>query len=90
MLYYHLEVRRMNEKVLSQPTLETDADYEAAIEQYLAEMRRLNEQMNNDRSDIERLKAETETLKTQTRALLATLPTKNLEVYQCQTRNFVN
>ena len=80
----------MNEKVFSQPTLEKDADYEAAIEQYLAEMRRLNEQMNNDRSDIERLKAETETLKIQTRALLATLTTKNLEVYQCQTQNFVN
>ena len=72
MLYYPLQVRRMDEKVLAQSTPETDADYEAAIEQYLAEMRRLNEQMKNDRRDIERLKAETETLKTQTRALLAT------------------
>jgi predicted RNase H-like nuclease (RuvC/YqgF family) len=65
------EVRRMKDSVSSHPTLETPADYEAAIEECLAEIRRLNEQMQNDRRDIERLKAETHALKTETQKLKA-------------------
>ncbi|MBI1924494.1 hypothetical protein HYR99_09610 [Candidatus Poribacteria bacterium] len=49
----------MKAMISSQPTLETAADYEAAIEQCLAEMKRLNEQLKQDQADIDRLKAET-------------------------------
>ena len=63
----------MDEKLLSQPMLKTAADYQAAIEQLLTEMKRLNEQMDADRREIDRLKAETETLRAETRSILATL-----------------
>jgi hypothetical protein len=56
----------MEGKVLPQPTLKTAADYEAAIDQCLAEMQRLREKMDRDQADIDRLKAET-------RAILAKL-----------------
>jgi hypothetical protein len=42
--------------------LETPADYEAAIEQCLAEMQRLHEQIVRDQEDIDRLRAETKAL----------------------------
>jgi predicted nucleic acid-binding Zn-ribbon protein len=51
----------------------TDAEYEAAIEQMLAEMRRLNERMKDDQTAIERLKAETRALKEETDAVKARL-----------------
>jgi cell division protein FtsB len=65
----------------SSPTApETAAEYEAALDQMLAEMRLLNEQMQKDRVDIDRLKAETHalkaesaTLEAETRAILARL-----------------
>ena len=56
-----------------QPVPQTAADYEAAVEQLLAEMKRLNQQMQSDRTDIERLKAETRELKAETRALLTSM-----------------
>jgi hypothetical protein len=71
------EVRQMEGSVSPPPTPETAADYEAAIEGCLVEIRRLNEQMRNDRDEIERLKTETlalkaenQRLKTETRASL--------------------
>ena len=45
---------------------QTEADYEIAVKQMLAEIERLNQPMDNDRKEIERLRAET-------RALLSTL-----------------
>jgi peptidoglycan hydrolase CwlO-like protein len=63
----------MEESLFSQPTPQTAAEYEAAIDQLLAEMQRLNQKMKEDQSVIDRLKAETETLKRETRALLASM-----------------
>ncbi len=54
----------MEEKTLTQARLKTPADYEAAIEQCLSEMARLQQQMRNDQAEIDQLK-------TETRALLA-------------------
>jgi len=56
----------MEDDVLPQPTLTTDAEYEAAINQCLAEMERLRARMNRDQADIDRRKPET-------RAILAGL-----------------
>lgn len=61
----------MENLVSSPPSLQTAAEYEAAVEQLLAEIRRLNEQMQDDRLDIERLRIETQMLKVETRAVLA-------------------
>ena len=70
----------MEDSVSSQPTPETAADFEAAVEECLVEIRRLNEQMQGDRNDIEKLKTETlalkaesQRLKAETRAALARL-----------------
>lgn len=60
------EVKEMDNRILSPPALETVTDYEAAIEHCLTEIERLNEQMQKDQADIDRLKAET-------RAMLAKL-----------------
>ena len=63
----------MNE--LSQPATQAlpseQADGEAALEQAMAEIHRLNELMQQDRADIERLRAESGELRAETRALLA-------------------
>jgi hypothetical protein len=67
------EVNDMAEIVSTQPKLETQADYEAAIEQCLQEIRELNEQMRSDQAAIDRLKAETQQLKAETRAILESL-----------------
>ncbi|HZO88649.1 MAG TPA: hypothetical protein VFB38_09955 [Chthonomonadaceae bacterium] len=48
----------MEEKAPSQPRLKIAADYKAAIEECLVEMRRLHEQMDKDQAEIERLKVE--------------------------------
>jgi hypothetical protein len=44
--------------VLTQATLHTDAEYEATLAQIFSEMQSLNEQMQSDQADIERLRAE--------------------------------
>lgn len=49
----------------------TDAEYEAAIEQMLAEMKRLNQQIQDDQAEIDRLKVETATMKEETKRLKA-------------------
>ena len=48
----------MEDKVQQYDRL-TDADYEAAVEQFLVRMRALREQMERDQSEIDRLKEET-------------------------------
>jgi hypothetical protein len=59
--------------ILTQPTPQTEAEYEAAFAQLLSEMQRIREQMDSDQADIERLKAERYSLKAETRAMLAAL-----------------
>jgi hypothetical protein len=49
----------MEKAAAPQPTVETPADCEAAIERYLAEMRRIQEQIDRDHSEITRLRNET-------------------------------
>jgi ABC-type Zn uptake system ZnuABC Zn-binding protein ZnuA len=52
----------VDEKTLSQAAPQTSAEYEAAIDQCLAEMERLQQQIRNDEAEIGRLKAETRAL----------------------------
>ncbi|HZP84596.1 MAG TPA: hypothetical protein VFB21_23375 [Chthonomonadaceae bacterium] len=63
----------MNDLISTQPAPRTTAEYKAAIKQLFAEMDRRNQQMECDRRDITRLEAETAALKTETRAILASL-----------------
>lgn len=49
--------------ILTQPTPQTESEYEAALNQMFAEMHSLNEQMRRDQADIDRLKAESEAYK---------------------------
>ena len=63
----------MSDIITSRPGPETAAEYKEAIEELLGEMQRLNEQMRHDQAVIERLKAETALIKTETRALLAAM-----------------
>jgi hypothetical protein len=52
----------MENTITTDVSLKTPADYEAAIDQCLAEMQRLHEQMERDQEDIDRLRAETKAL----------------------------
>jgi hypothetical protein len=52
----------MENTITTEVSLKTPADYEAAIDQCLAEMQRLHEQMERDQEDIDRLRAETKAL----------------------------
>jgi hypothetical protein len=61
----------MDENTLSQPKRQSVAEYKAAIAEMLMEMYRLNEKMQNDQVEIDRLNVETAALKAETRALLA-------------------
>ncbi len=63
----------MTDLTLADPDPTTEAEFEAAFKQMLQEMDRLNQQMEQDRKDIERLKCEADLLKIETRAILATL-----------------
>ena len=56
------EVQSMENTIATEVSLKTRADYKAAIEQCLAEMQRLHEQMARDQEDIDRLRAETKAL----------------------------
>ena len=55
---------------------QTAAEYEAIFERLMAESENLNEQMRHDRIEIERLTAETATLKSETRSLLISMGAK--------------
>lgn len=62
---------------LAQPSGTSEqTDYETALEQVMAEVSRLNTLMQQDRTDIERLRAEAWQLKAETRALLAGMGTQ--------------
>lgn len=63
----------MSEVIIQLSEPKTDAEYEAAFKQMLAEIERLNRQMEHDRKEIERLKTESDRLKADTRAILARL-----------------
>ena len=58
----------MEDNTLQPPILKTAADYEAAIEGCLTQMRQLRERMDRDQAEIDRLKAETRALLAQLRA----------------------
>lgn len=49
--------------ILTQPTPQTESEYEAAFNQMFAEMHSLNEQMRRDQVDIDRLKLEADAYK---------------------------
>ena len=57
-------------------TPQTDADYEKLVDQMLAELKTLNQQMEQDRADIDRLKAHTAQLKAETRDVLTSMGAK--------------
>jgi Tfp pilus assembly protein PilN len=50
-------------------------EFEAEIDRYLAEMKRLNELMRKDQAEIDRLKAETRAMQADTRAIIDRLLT---------------
>jgi hypothetical protein len=52
----------MQNSIAPEVPLKTRADYKAAIEQCLAEMQRLHEQMARDQKGIDRLRTETKAL----------------------------
>ena len=61
----------MSEQTVLQSEPQTEEEYRAAVHQILAEIRRLNRQMEVDRAERERVRAESEILKAQTRRILA-------------------
>ena len=63
----------MADVTYSQTTPQTDAEYEATIEQVLSEMQHLRAVMDSDQVEIDRLKVETQALKAETRAMMTTL-----------------
>ncbi len=62
------DVYGMENTTTIEVSLKTPSDYKAAIEQCLAQMQHLHEQMERDQEDIDRLR-------TETKALLAELKT---------------
>jgi hypothetical protein len=52
----------MDDPTPGQPGLRSPAEYGAAIDRCLAQMRRLREQMDRDQAEIDRLKAETQAI----------------------------
>jgi peptidoglycan hydrolase CwlO-like protein len=57
-------------------TPKTEAEYEAAIDEILAEINAIGQRMDADQAEIERIKAETHQLKVETREILARLGAK--------------
>ncbi len=62
----------MSETILTKPKRKT-ADYEALAAQMLAEINRLEAQMDRDHAEGERLKIETQVIKARTAATLSQL-----------------
>ncbi len=63
----------MDEQIMSNATPHSNAEYEADFEQMLVEMKHLNELMKRDQAVIDRLASESQTLKAETRAILASM-----------------
>jgi hypothetical protein len=59
----------MAEVTVNRSAPQTEAEYEVAIEQCLAEMKRLREQMDEDQQEIDRLKTETQAIIAELRTL---------------------
>lgn len=66
----------MNNIISAQPVPQTSAEYESAFERLMMEAESINERMQQDRSEIERLKAETKIIQDETRTLLAGMGAK--------------
>jgi hypothetical protein len=58
----------VDEKTLPRAAPKTSAEFEAAIEQCLAEMERLQQQIKTDQAEIDSLKAETRAILAKMRA----------------------
>ncbi len=69
----------MTELMTALPTPQTTADYKATIDLLLREMLRLEAQMQQDRTEIERLRAESLAITRHTDAVLERLD-KQIEV----------
>ena len=63
----------MSETTLTQPDQKTTAEYEALADQLLADMKRLEDLMQIDRTEIDYLKAETARLQVENRGVLSRL-----------------
>lgn len=63
---------KMSETVVTQPKPKI-ADYKAALEQLFQEIDRSSQNMQANRHEIEQLKADADTLKAETRAILTTM-----------------
>ena len=66
----------MTDIASAQPAPQTSAEYEAAFERLMAEVESINENMRRDRTEIERLKAETKIIRDETRTLLTGMGAK--------------
>jgi hypothetical protein len=67
-----LEEKNMDETILTQSKPKT-ADYKAALEHLFQEIDQSDQKMQTDRRTIEQLKAEADTLKAETRAILTAM-----------------
>jgi hypothetical protein len=63
----------MSETSVTKTKRKTAADYKAIADQLLADMRRLNELMQKDRTEIDYLKAESAHLEAENRVVLSRL-----------------
>lgn len=52
----------MSDTTFNQPAAEDTSFYEAEVDRYLGEMQRLEQQMQDDRREIDTLKAETQAI----------------------------
>jgi hypothetical protein len=66
----------MANTISTQTAPQTTAEYEAEFELLMQEAARLNELMAQDRVEIERLKAETKIIRSETRTLLVSMGAK--------------
>ena len=58
----------MNKTIALEERPKADAEYEAAIDSMVEEMKRMREQMADDQREIERLRAETQVILSQLKA----------------------
>jgi len=63
-------------QITSPPSPRTAAEYRAAIDDLLAEMKRMNEQSDRNWTEIEQLKAESAVIRAQTDKIIAQIDAK--------------
>jgi hypothetical protein len=66
----------MGKQITSSPAPRTAAEYRAAIDDLLTEMKRMDEQSDRNWTEIERLKAESAAIRAETDKLIAQLDAK--------------